>query len=100
MIMIFIRRANLVPCCLLFLSILWRREARRVQKTVLEVTDAHSRGEYFFTIFSTLASSNPNLFSITGLNKSGDYGIAFDRLDRLSRLRAFPYDRFDPLNII
>ena len=51
---------------------------------------AHTRGEHFFTFFWTWAPSSPNLFSITGI-KVEISGIAFDRPDRLSRLRAFPW---------
>ena len=43
-------------------------------------------------IFSASAPSGPNLFSNTGI-KVMTSGIAFDRRDRLSGLRAFPYDR-------
>ena len=43
--------------------------------------------------FSASVPSGANLFSITG-KKVMTSGIAFDRPDRLSRLRAFPYDRF------
>ena len=53
----------------------------------------HTRCEHLCIIFSASAPSGPNLFSITGI-KVMTSGIAFDRPDRLSRLRAFPYDRF------
>ena len=53
----------------------------------------HTRCEHLCIIFSASAPSGPNLFSITGI-KLMTSGIAFDRPDRLSRLRAFPYDRF------
>ena len=49
--------------------------------------------KYLSIIFSASAPSEPNLLSITG-NKVMTSGIAFDHSDRLSRLRAFPYDRF------
>ena len=50
----------------------------------------HMRCEHLCIIFLDSAPSEPNLFSITGITS----GIAFDRPNRLSRLRAFPYDRF------
>ena len=56
----------------------------------------HIRCEHLCIIFSASAPSGPNLFSITGI-KVMTSGIAFDRPDRLSRLRAFPYDRFDTI---
>ena len=46
-----------------------------------------------FLYFSTSVASRPNLFSITGIIVMISR-IAFHRPDRLSRLRAFPYDRF------
>ena len=49
--------------------------------------------EHLCIVFSASAPSEPNLFSITGI-KVTTSGIAFDRPDRLSRLRVFPYDRF------
>ena len=45
-------------------------------------------------MFSASAPSGSNLFSIIGI-KVMTSGIAFDLPDRLSRLRAFPYDRFN-----
>ena len=48
------------------------------------------RCEHLCIIFLDSAPSELNLFSITGITS----GIAFDRPNRLSRLRAFPYDRF------
>ena len=53
----------------------------------------HTRCEHLCVIFSASVPSGSNLFSITGI-KVMTSGIAFDRPDRLSRLRAFPYDRF------
>ena len=53
----------------------------------------HTCCKHLCIIFSASAPSGPNLFSITGI-KVMTSGIAFDRPDRLSRLRAFPYDRF------
>ena len=55
--------------------------------------NSHTRCEHLCIIFSASAPSGPNLFSITRI-KVMTSGIAFDRPDRLSRLRAFPYDRF------
>ena len=49
--------------------------------------------------FSTSAASRPNLFLMTGIVVMIS-GIAFDRPDRLSRLRAFPCDRFKIYTII
>ena len=46
----------------------------------------------FCIIFFDLAPSRPNLFTNTAL-KLMISGIAVDGPDRLSRLRAFPYDR-------
>ena len=103
--MIFIRKANLVPWYLLFLLILRHWEARRVPRRhsissktwchglSLISNNPHTRCEHLCIIFSASAPSGPNLFSITGI-KVMTSGIAFDRPDRLSRLRAFPYDRF------
>ena len=99
--MIFIRKANLVPWYLLFLLILRHWEARRVPRRhsiswchgLSPISNnPHTRYEHLCIIFSA-ASSRPNLFSITGI-KVMTSGIAFDRPDRLGRLRAFPYDRF------
>ena len=103
--MIFIRKANLVPWYLLFLLILRHWEARRVPRRhsissktwchglSLISNNPHTRCEHLCIIFSASAPSGPNLFSITGI-KVMTSGIAFDRPDRLSRLRAFSYDRF------
>ena len=103
--MIFIRKANLVPWYLLFLLILRHWEARRVPRRhsissktwchglSLISNNPHTRCKHLCIIFSASAPSGPNLFSITGI-KVMTSGIAFDRPDRLSRLRAFPYDRF------
>ena len=102
--MIFIRKANLVPY-LLFLLILRHWEARRVPRRhsissktwchglSLISNNPHTRCEHLCIIFSASAPSGPNLFSTTGI-KVMIPGIAFHRPDRLSRLRAFPYDRF------
>ena len=106
--MIFILKANLVPWYLLFLLILRHWEARRVPRRhsissktwchglSLISNNPHTRCEHLCIIFSASAPSGPNLFSITGI-KVMTSGIAFDRPDRLSRLRAFPYDRFDTI---
>ena len=102
--MIFIRKANLVPY-LLFLLILRHWEARRVPRRhsissktwchglSLISNNPHTRCEHLCIIFSASAPSGPNIFSTTGI-KVMTSGIAFHRPDRLSRLRAFPYDRF------
>ena len=102
--MIFIRKANLV-LYLLFLLIMGHWEARRVPRrhSTSSKTWCHglslisnnppARCEHLCIIFSASAPSGPNLFSITGI-KVMTSGIAFDRSDRLSLLRAFPYDRF------
>ena len=99
--MFFIRKANLVPWYLLFLLILRHWEARRVPRRhsissktwchglSLISNNPHTRCEHLCIIFSASAPSGPNLFSITGI-KVMTSGIAFDRPDRLSRLRAFP----------
>jgi len=110
--MIFIRRANLLPCYVLFLSILRRRKVRRVPRRdritsrswclVLSPisNSAHTAGAKIFVLFfSTSAPSRLNLFSITGI-KVMISAIAFDRPDRLSPLRAFPYDRFKIYSIV
>ena len=103
--MIFIRKANLAPWYLLFLLILRHWEARRVPRRhsissktwchglSLISNNPHTRCEHLCIIFSASAPSGLNLFSITGI-KVMTSGIAFDRHDRLSPLRAFPYDRF------
>ena len=102
--MIFIRKANLVPWYLLFLLILRHWEVRRVPRRQylfetwchglsLISNNPHTRCEHLCIIFSASAPSGPKLFSITGI-KVMTSGIAFDRPDRLSRPRAFPYDRF------
>ena len=49
--------------------------------------------DYFF---STSAASRPNLFSITGIIVM----ISAIDFDHLSRLRAFPYDRFKVYRIV
>ena len=99
--MIFIRKAKLLPY-LLFLLILRHWEARRVprrhstssktwcHRLSLISNNPHTRCEHLCIIFSASVPSRLNLFSITGI-KVMTSGIAFDRL---SRLRAFPYDRF------
>ena len=104
--MIFIRKANLVPWYLLFLLILRHSEARRVPQrhTIISSktwryglslisNNPHTRCEHLCIIFSASAPSGPYLFSITGI-KVMTSGIAFDRSDRLSPLKAFPYNRF------
>ena len=104
--MIFVRKANLVPWYLLFLLILRHWEATRVPRRhsisskpwchdglSLISNNPHTRCEHLCIIFSASAPSGPNLFSITGI-KVMTSGIAFDRPDRLSGLRAFPYNRF------
>ena len=102
--MIFIRKAKLLPY-LLFLLILQHWEARRVprrhstssktwcHRLSLISNNPHTRCEHLCIIFSASALSGPNIFSTTGI-KVMTSGIAFHRPDRLSRLRAFPYDRF------
>ena len=111
--MIFIRRNNLVPFNLLFLLTMRSREARRVRrKHTYHVENLTSRTSSNFkyqkrpyavrTFCSTLltsAPSRPNIFSITGI-KVMISGIAFDRPDRPSRLRPFPYDRFKICTIV
>ena len=113
--MIFIRKANLVPWYRLFLLILWHWEARRVPQrhsissktwchrlSLLSNnphTPADTRCEHLCIIFSASAPSGPNLFSITGI-KVLTSGIAFDRPDRLSRLKAFPYDHLKTYMIV
>ena len=88
--MIFIRSANIVPCYLIFLSILRRREARRVHvENLMSQTSSylklrHTRGANIFVLFlSTWAPPSPNLFSITGI-KVVISGIAFLRSSRSS----------------
>ena len=51
------------------------------------------RGEKMLYFFLALAVSRQNFLPITGI-KEMICGIAFDRFDRLSSLRALPYDRF------
>ena len=109
--MIFIRKANLVPWYLLFLLILRHWEARRVPRRhsissktwchglSLISNNPHTRCKHLCIIFSASAPSGPNLFSITGI-KVMTSGIAFDRPDRLSRLRAFLYDRYKIYTIV
>ena len=98
--MIFIRKVKLLPY-LLFLLILRHWEARRVERhstssktwchrLSLISNNPHTRCEHLCIIFSASVPSRLNLFSITGI-KVMTSGRAFDRL---SRLRAFPYDRF------
>ena len=103
--MIFIRNANLVPWYLLFLLILWHWEARIVpwrhsisSKTwchglSLIWNNPHTHCEHLCIIFLASGPSGSNLFSITGI-KVMTSGKAFDRPNRLSRLTAFPHDRF------
>ena len=104
----FKRRANLESCYLSFLSILWRQARLRVPRRhsitwrtwlSLDLNPANTRCEHFCIIFSTSAASRPNLFSITEIVVMIS-GIAFDRPDRLSHLRAFPCDRFKIYTII
>ena len=53
----------------------------------------------FELFFSTAVASRPNLISITGVIVMIS-GIAFNRPDRPSRLRAFPYDRLKIYTIV
>ena len=97
-------RANLGPCCLLFLFILRHRQARGVPQrhsimlrtwcSGLSLSAHHAiiLDNFFFTS----AASWSNLFLITGIIVMIS-GIAFDHL---SRLRAFPYDRFKVYRIV
>ena len=106
--MVFIRKANLIPWYLLFLLILRHWEARRVprrrstssktwcHRLSLISNNPHTRCEHLCIIFSASVPSGLNLFSITGI-KVMTSGTAFDCL---SRLRAFPYDRFKIYMII
>ena len=108
---IFIRKVNLVPWYLLFLLILQHWETRRVPEDILslrklDVTDflqfqiTPIRAANIFVLFFRLQRyPSRNFFSITGI-KVMSSGIAFDRPDRLSRLRAFPYDRFKIYKIV
>ena len=93
--------ANLELCYLLFLSILWCQQTRSqfhkdiVSRIELDETDflfnsnsTHTWCEHF-KLFSTSAASRPNIFSINGMIVMIS-GIAFDRPDSLSHLRAFP----------
>lgn len=57
------------------------------------------RGEKMLYFFLALAVSRQNFLPITGI-KEMICGIAFDRFDRLSSLRALPYDRFKILTIV
>ena len=103
--MILICKPNLVPWYLLFLLILWHWEARRLpwRHSISSKTWCHRLSlisnnpamhcKHLCIIFSASAPSEPNWFSITGI-KVTTSGIAFDRPDRLGRLRVFPYDRF------
>ena len=109
--MIFIRKVNLVPCYLLFLLILRHWENRRVPEDIvslrkLDVTDflqfqiTPIRAANICVLFFRLQHHpSRNFFSITGIEVRTS-GIAFDRPDLLSSLRAFPYDRFKIYKII
>ena len=55
--------------------------------------------EHFCIFLLASAASRPNFSPIIEL-KVMISGIAFDRFDRLSRLRAFPYDRFKIYTIV
>ena len=76
--MIFIRSANIVPCYLIFLSILRRREARRVHvEKLMSQTSSylklrHTRCEHFCIIFVDLSATQPE-FILDYWNKSGDF---------------------------
>ena len=114
----FNRRASLAPCYLLFLSILWRQEARRVprrhgitlrtwrrgrhsiksrtwcHRLSLVSNSTHMQCEQFCFIFSTSET-----FTITGI-KVMISGIAFNHPNRLSHLRVLPYDHFKIYTIV
>ena len=100
----FTRRANIVTCCLRFLFLVRRLQARRVPRRHSITSRTWCKGlslsahhaNIFGLFFSTSAASRPNLFSITGIIVMIS-GIAFDHL---SRLRAFPYDRFKVYRIV
>ena len=104
-------RANLELCYLLFLSILWCQQARSqfhkdiVSRLELDETDflfsvqiATIRDVNILKLFLTSAASRPNIFSINGMIVMIS-GIAFDRPDGLSHLRAFP-DHFKIYTIL
>ena len=97
-------RANLELCYLLFLSILWRQQARsqfhkdivsrleldETARLSLQFQIAPIRDVNILKLFLTSAASRPNIFSINGMIVMIS-GIAFDRPDSLcSHLRAFP----------
>ena len=79
------RRANLVPCCLLFLSILRRREARRVSRRhsitlrtlcrglSLVLNSAHTWCEHFLYLFFLELSGVQAEFIPENWNKSDDF---------------------------
>ena len=109
--MIFIRRANLVPCYQLFLSICGVEKLEEfhediVSRRKLDVTDflwfqitPIRCANILYYFFRLSAIQTEFYFSITGI-KLMISGIAFDGPDSLSRLRAFPYDRFKIYTII
>ena len=59
-----------------------------MSRTFSNFKEFHTHCEHLCIIFSASAPSGQNLFSITGI-KVMTSGIAFDRPDRLSCLRAF-----------
>ena len=105
------RRANLVACYLLILSILRRRRGRRVPRrhrfwirqiyqkreelgayhTLVQELRLHDR-EFLVKIRELQGNLRAKARKmVTGMMFSG---IDFDRPDRPDRLRVFPFDRF------
>ena len=95
------RRANLVACYLLILSILRRRRGRRVPRRhrfwIRQIYQKREElGAYHAAILVKIRELQGNLRAkarkmVTGMMLSG---IDFDRPDRPDRLRVFPFDRF------
>ena len=81
----------------------WCLSSLQVLRLELDETDFLFSFKYhpyvnIFKLFSTSAASRPNIFSIDGMIVIS--GIAFNRPDSLSLLRAFPYDRFKIYTIL
>ena len=100
---IFIRRVNLLPCYLLFRSIL-RREARRGSERygITSRTWCHGLSLISNTfLIAPIRGANVFILLIFFIEFSAiqaefilDYWNKSERPDRPNRLRAFPYDRF------
>ena len=103
--MIFIRKANLVPWFLLLLLIFQHWHARIIPRrhSISTKTWCHRlslisnnpiRAANICVLFFRLQRHAGRIYSRLLERKVMTSGMAFDHPDRVSRLRAFPYERF------